>query len=105
MPQRGSQPSLHRSYAFHPDFPIAIVVVGICTTAAVFLRSRVAITNIAMMYLLGAIVISINCRRSVAIVSTVVGIAPFYYYSVPHWNSFVIEDYNYIVILITTLTV
>jgi len=105
MPQRGSQPSLHRSYAFHPDFPIAIVVVGICTTAAVFLRSRVAITNIAMMYLLGAIVISINCRRSVAIVSTVVGIASFYYFSVPHWNSFVIEDYNYIVILITTLTV
>jgi two-component system sensor histidine kinase KdpD len=105
MAQRSARPLWNRNDVFQYDYPIAALVVGICTTLAVILRSRVAITNIAMLYLLGAIVISIKCRRSVAIASAIVGIACFYYFSVPHWNSFVIEDYNYVVILITTLTV
>ncbi len=90
---------------FKKDFPIAFVVVAICTACAVFLRSRVAITNIAMIHLLGTTVVSVSCRRSVAILSALAGVASFYYFSVPPWNSFVLEDNSYFVILITTLTV
>ena len=94
-----------RSDKFEFDYPIALVVLGICTAAAIFLRSRVAITNIAMLHLLGTIVVSVTCRRAVAVLSALAGVASFYYFSVPPWNSFVLEDYSYIVILVTTLTV
>src|SRR5262249_5356022 len=87
------------------DYPILLIVLSICTACAVFLRSRVAITNIAMIYLLGTILISVSCRRAVAILSALGGVASFYYFSVPHWNSFSLEDNSYIVILITMLTV
>ena len=56
-----------RSDKFQFDYPIAMVVLGICTAAAIFLRSRVAITNIAMLHLLGTIVVSVTCRRAVAV--------------------------------------
>jgi two-component system sensor histidine kinase KdpD len=94
-----------RSDTFKFDYPIAVAVLGICTTAAIFLRSRVAITNIAMLHLLGTIVVSVTCRRAVAILSALAGVASFYYFSVPPWNSFVLEDYSYLVILVTTLAV
>jgi len=94
-----------RSDKFKFDYPIAVIVLGICTTAAIFLRSRVAITNIAMLHLLGTIVVSVTCRRAVAVLSALAGVASFYYFSVPPWNSFVLEDYSYVAILITTLAV
>ena len=102
-------PDIHvirdRSDTFQSDYPIALAVLGVCTAAAIFLRSRVAITNIAMLHLLGTIVVSVTCRRAVAVLSALAGVASFYYFSVPPWNSFVLEDYSYIVILVTILTV
>jgi two-component system sensor histidine kinase KdpD len=81
------------------------MVVGFCTVLAVFLRSRVAITNVAMLYLLGVIVVSITCHRGAAVLNALLAVTSFYYFCVPPWNSFVIEDYSYIIILVTTLTV
>jgi len=95
----------HRTEKFKFDYLLAFAVLGICTAAAVFLRSRIAITNIAMIHLIGTTVVSVTCRRAVAIMSAVAGVASFYYFSVPSWNSFVLEDDSYLLILITTLGV
>src|SRR5712671_3562513 len=105
MSQPHPRASRHRKDRFEFDYPIGLIVVGICTAMAVFLRSRVAITNMAMFYLLGVIVVSVTCRQGAAILSALLGVTSFYYFCVPPWNSFVIEDYSYILILITTLTV
>jgi len=105
MALRGYPPSWHRGYELKYDYLIAVIVVGACTVAAVILRSHVAITIIAMIYLLGTIMISTNCRRSVALLGAIAGIASFNYFSIPHWNSFAIADFNHIIILVTTLTV
>src|SRR6185295_4285000 len=65
---------------------------------------RIAITNVAMLYLLGVIVVSVTCRQGAAILSALLAVTSFYYFCVPPWNSFVIEDDSYIIILVTTLT-
>jgi two-component system sensor histidine kinase KdpD len=90
---------------FEFDYPIGLIVIGICTALGVFLRSRVAITNVAMLFLLGVIVVSVTCRQGAAVVSALLAVTSFYYFCVPPWNSFVIEDYSYILILVTTLAV
>jgi two-component system sensor histidine kinase KdpD len=58
-----------------------------------------------MLHLMGTIVVSVTCRRAVAILSALAGVASFYYFSVPPWNSFVLEDYSYLITLVTTLAV
>jgi len=58
-----------------------------------------------MLYLLGVIAVSVTCRQGAAVVSALLAVTSFYYFCVPPWNSFVIEDYSYIIILVTTLTV
>ena len=103
--RRNLQVLRDRTDKFKFDYPIALIVLVVCTAAAIFLRSRVAITNIAMLHLLGTIVVSVTCRRAVAVMSALAGVASFYYFSVPPWNSFVLEDYSYVVILVTTLAV
>jgi len=105
MSNRDIHASRHRKDQFEFDYPIGFIVVGVCTALAVFLRSRVAITNVAMLYLLGVIAVSVTCRQGAAVVSALLAVTSFYYFCVPPWNSFVIEDYSYIIILVTTLTV
>jgi len=95
----------HRKYDFRFDYSIAVIVIGICTTVSVLLRSRIHLTNLAMIYLLGTITISVTCRRSVALLSTLAGVVSFYFFSIPHWDSFALEDYSHISVVITTLTV
>src|SRR5712671_2872161 len=105
MSQPHPRASRHRKDRFEFDYPIGLIVIGISTALAVFLRSRVAITNVAMLYLLGVIVVSVTCRQGAAVVSALLAVTSFYYFCVPPWNSFVIEDYSYIIILVTTLAV
>jgi two-component system sensor histidine kinase KdpD len=105
MSNRDIPASRDRRDPFEFDYPIGLIVIGICTALGVFLRSRVAITNVAMLFLLGVIVVSVICRRGAAVVSALLAVTAFYYFCVPPWNSFVIEDYSYIIILVTTLAV
>ena len=98
-------PTRKQPDAYTRDFLIALAAVGVSTTLAIVLRSRAEITILAMIHLLSTIVISVTCRRPVALFGALAGMASFGYFSLPHWDSFLLKDFSYFLILVTMLTV
>jgi two-component system, OmpR family, sensor histidine kinase KdpD len=87
------------------EYLICFSAVIICTAISVPLRLSVPVTNFAMFYLLGVITVSTRCRRSIAVLNAVLSVTAFYYFCVPVHNSFVLEDWSYIVPTIAMLVV
>jgi two-component system sensor histidine kinase KdpD len=87
------------------DYVTGIAVVGACTAISVRLQSHLAWENFAMVYLVGVTAVSVRCRRSAAILTTVLSVTAFYYFIVPFHDSFVLEDSTYLVTLSAMLVV
>jgi two-component system sensor histidine kinase KdpD len=87
------------------EYAISIAVVGICTAIALPGRSKLALTNFAIVYLLGVLAVSVRCRRGPAILNAVLSVLACYYFFVPPFNSFRIDEYSYIVTLVGLLIV
>jgi K+-sensing histidine kinase KdpD len=87
------------------DYVVSILAVGICSAISILLRSRLALTNFAIVYMLGVLAVSVRCSRRPALLNAVLTVAAFYYFCVPPFDSFRIEDYSYVITLVGMLTV
>src|SRR4051812_43828124 len=87
------------------DCLVGIAVVVVCSTAALLFRSRLEPSTFGMLYLLGVVIVSMRYRRAAAILNAVLSVTAFYYFCVPFRDSFVLEDSNYILTLLTMLAV
>jgi len=58
-----------------------------------------------MLYLLGVVVVAMRFRRVAAILTVVLSVTAFHYFCVPFQDSFVLENSNYVLTLITMLAV
>ena len=85
------------------EYLISVGVVALCTAISIPLRSRLVLSTFAMLYLLGVIVVSMRCRRRAAVLNALLSVTAFYYFCVPVHDSFVLEDYNYVISLIVML--
>src|SRR5215510_11188624 len=87
------------------DYFISIAVAVICTAVSVPFRLRLQPTDFAMVYVLGVILVSVKCRRSAAILNALLSVTAFYYFLLPVHDSFVLEDYTYLISFIAMSTV
>src|SRR5262245_22638235 len=87
------------------EYLMSVAAVGICSVIAVALRSHLALTNLAIVYMLGVVAISVRCSRCPALLNAFLTVAAFYYFCVPPFDSFRVEDYSYVITLIGMLTV
>src|SRR4030095_11994195 len=85
------------------DYIISVGVVAICTAISIPLRSSLALSTFAMLYLLGVIGVSMRCRRPAALLNALLSVTAFYYFCVPIHDSFVLEDSNYLITLAVML--
>jgi len=72
---------------------------------SVAFRKRIDMVNFAMVYLFGVLVVSVRCHRAAALVNATLSVTAFYYFIVPVHDSFVLEDYTYIITLCAMLAV
>lgn len=93
----------HRPRAL--DYLEAVLVAAICTVVSVAFRKRIDMVNFAMVYLFGVLVVSVRCHRAAALVNATLSVTAFYYFIVPVHDSFVLEDYTYIITLCAMLAV
>src|SRR6185503_18813233 len=87
------------------EYLISLAVVAVCTAISVPLRSRLALSTFAMVYLAGVIAVSMRCRRRAAVLNALLSVTAFYYFCVPFHDSFVLEDSNYLITLVVMLIV
>jgi K+-sensing histidine kinase KdpD len=87
------------------DYVISIAVVALCSAIVVPLRVRFEPPTFAMLYLLGVIAVSMRCSRSAAVLNAVASVTAFYYFCVPYRDSFVLQDSNYLITLVSMLVV
>jgi two-component system sensor histidine kinase KdpD len=72
-------------------------VLAVSTLIALALRSYLAATNLAMVYLLGVVAIAARCSRRTSLVASVVSVAAFDFFCVPPYLTFIVSDYEYLV--------
>src|ERR1700730_1738060 len=87
------------------DYLLSAAVVTVATLISVSLRSRLPLTNFAMVYLFGVVAISVRCDRGAAIFTAFLSVTAFLYFCIPVHNSFLLEDYTYIITLVAMLAV
>ena len=75
----------------------AVGVLALSTLIALALRSYLAATNLAMVYLLGVVAIAARCSRRISIGASVLSVAAFDFFCVPPYLTFVVSDYEYLV--------
>jgi two-component system sensor histidine kinase KdpD len=88
------------AYRARLDYFISVAVVVTCTAVTIPFRTKLEVTNLAMVYLLGVIVVSVKCRRSAAILNALLSVTAFYYFILPVHDSWALEDYSYLIPLV-----
>jgi two-component system, OmpR family, sensor histidine kinase KdpD len=93
--------------ARHPATPYlwSLVWVAGATVVSFLLFPLVDLANVVMVYLLAVVLAAVTLGRGPAIVATVIGVATFVYFFVPHYYSFVLSDLRYLPTLIIMLCV
>ena len=87
------------------DVAFALLVIGICTTAALILRPYVTATNLVMVYLLGVVGIARSCGRRVSILASFLSVAAFDFFCVPPYYTMRVHDYEYLLTFAVMLVV
>ena len=87
------------------DVTIALCVIATAALLSLLLRGILAPTNLAMIFLLGVIVIAVQCSRATAVVASFLSVAVFDFLFVPPYWTFVVEDSEYIVTFVGMLAV
>ncbi len=102
-PHRRDSASQWQAYA---EAMGAVVVVSV---VALFLRDRIDLTNIAMLYLVVVVWVSARTGRGPAVATSVVGVALFDFICVPPYFTFAVSDTEYLltfaVMLVVALTI
>jgi len=87
----------------------SVVAVGIASAIALPLRERIEITNLAMLYLLAVVFVSVRAGRNASIAVSVLAVAAFDFFCVPPYMTFAVSDTQYLVtfgsMLIVALTI
>jgi two-component system, OmpR family, sensor histidine kinase KdpD len=94
-----SRPVPAREYGF------ALATVALCTLVGWLVFRRLSITDVAMVYLLGAMIVASRCGRRPSIMTAVLSIALFDFLFVPPFFTFEVSDLNYILTFGTMLVV
>ena len=100
---RARQGSSWRGYAE------AFVAVAVVTLAAAWLRDRIDLANIVMLYLIVVVWAAVRSGRGPAIAASLVGVALFDFVCVPPYSTFAVSDTQYLltfgVMLLVALTI
>jgi len=88
-----------RTYAW------AAAVVAACTAFSLLLRSALAPTNLAMLYLLGVVAVAFRSSRRVSFLASFLSVAAFDFFCVPPYLTMAVSDYQYLITFAVMLTV
>jgi two-component system sensor histidine kinase KdpD len=83
----------------------ALLTTAVCTAAGFAMIPYFALTNIAMVYVLGATVAGLRFGRIPAVVSAVANVAAFDFFFVPPRYTFAVSDVQYVVTFAVMLVV
>jgi len=87
------------------EYLISISAVAICSAISILLRSRVAQTNLAIIYILGVLAVSVRCSRRPALLNAFSMVAAFHYFCVPPFDSFKLNDDSDLITILGMLIV
>src|SRR5262245_25838361 len=79
------------------DWGRALGIFVLCTAAALALRTHVAATNLAMIYLLGVVAVATRCSLRVSIAACLLSVAAFDFFCVPPYLTLRVTDYEYLI--------
>ena len=101
---RSRGPSLE---AVHPlwEYAVALIVVAVCTLVALPLRPYLAAANLVMIYLIGVVGVAAKLHRRAALLTSILSVAAFDFFCVPHYFSFAVADSEYVITLAVMLVV
>ncbi|MBK6780447.1 MAG: sensor histidine kinase KdpD [Gemmatimonadetes bacterium] len=94
-----TRPAPAREYGF------ALLVVATCTLIGWLVLRRLSITDVAMVYLLGAMVVASRCSRGPSLLSALLSIATFDFLFVPPIFTFEVSDLHYVLTFLVMLVV
>jgi two-component system sensor histidine kinase KdpD len=87
----------------------SVVAVVLATAIAMPLRGRIEIANVAMLYLLAVVFVSVRAGRGASVAVSVLAVAAFDFFCVPPYLTFAVSDTQYLVtfgvMLIVALTI
>jgi two-component system sensor histidine kinase KdpD len=87
------------------EYLLAAAGVGLCTGLGYLLFPYLALTNLAMIYLLTVVIISSFLARGPAIFSSFFSVAAFAFFFVPEYYSFAVASTEYAITLVVMLLV
>lgn len=87
------------------EYGVAVAAVTLCTAVSWLIFQRLSITDVAMVYLLGAMVVATRCGRGPSILAALLSILAFDVVFVPPRFSLAVSDLNYLLTFGTMLTV
>ena len=104
----GAVPSPGTSSPVKVSYRELLFAGGVTIAACVIcllLRPVLAVTNLAMVYLLGAVAVSVRCSRRVSTLAAFALVASFDFFCVPPYESFAVSDVEYLITFAAMLTV
>lgn len=97
--------SIERPHRRWPGYAWAVAMCVAITLLALPLATRLELTNIVMLYLLGVVAVAFRFGRRPAAASVVLSVAAFDFFFVPPHYSFAVSDAQYLVTFAVMLTV
>ncbi|MEP6472474.1 MAG: ATP-binding protein, partial [Gemmatimonadota bacterium] len=89
------RPSIRRSSPV-AEYGYAAAVVAACTLISWLVFRHLTLTDVAMVYLLGSVVVASRCGRGPSLLATIVGIALFDFFFVPPSFTFAVSDLQFL---------
>lgn len=87
------------------DYGLAVLAVAACTALCAALFGRLELTNLVMIYLVGATLVASRGRRGPAVLFSALAVLSFDYFFVPPRLSFAVSDTEYFVTFFVMLAV
>jgi two-component system sensor histidine kinase KdpD len=87
------------------EYGFALATVVVCTLLGWLILRRLSITDVAMVYLLGAMVVASRCGRGPSVLAALLSIALFDFLFVPPYLTFAVSDLSYVLTFGTMLVV
>jgi two-component system, OmpR family, sensor histidine kinase KdpD len=94
-----------KPYPFWAGPASAVAMTIVCTLAGNWMSPRFDLTNIAMVYLLGVVIVALHCPRSAAVGASVLSVAALDYFFVPPRGRFTVDDAQYLLTFAIMLAV
>jgi two-component system sensor histidine kinase KdpD len=83
----------------------ALAAVVVTTLIALPLRDKIEITNIAMLYLLSVVIVSVRAGRGPSVAISILGVAAFDFFCVPPYLTFAVADTEYVLTFMVMLVI